>query len=87
MDDIQSRHKKELKALDGEKRSAIKKAKALKGKREKMLWRGELWEGCCCVDVCVCVSLSLSLAHDPYFTMGYLWMHQLFIYMYDPKKC
>ena len=35
MDDIQSRHKKELKALDGEKRSAIKKAKVLKGKKGK----------------------------------------------------
>jgi hypothetical protein len=35
MEEIQSRHKKELKALDGEKRSAIKKAKALKGKKGK----------------------------------------------------
>jgi hypothetical protein len=35
MEEIQSRHKKELKVLDGEKRSAIKKAKALKGQRGK----------------------------------------------------
>jgi hypothetical protein len=35
MEEVQSRHKKELKALDGEKRSAIKKAKALKGKKGK----------------------------------------------------
>jgi hypothetical protein len=35
MDEIQTRHKKELKALDGEKRAAIKKAKALKGKKGK----------------------------------------------------
>ena len=35
MEEIQSRHKKELKVLDGEKRSTIKKAKALKGQRGK----------------------------------------------------
>ncbi|KAI2508940.1 cysteine protease [Fragilaria crotonensis] len=35
MEEIQSRHKKEIKVLDGEKRSAIKKAKALKGQRGK----------------------------------------------------
>lgn len=35
MEETQTRHKKELKALDGEKRAAIKKAKALKGKKGK----------------------------------------------------
>ena len=35
MEEINSRHKKEVKVLDGEKRSAIKKAKALKGQRGK----------------------------------------------------
>jgi hypothetical protein len=35
MEEIQSCHKKELKALEGEKRSAIKKAKGLKGKKGK----------------------------------------------------
>jgi len=34
-EEIESRHKKELKALDGEKRAALKKAKALKGKKGK----------------------------------------------------
>lgn len=40
MEDIAARHRKELKALDGEKRAAIKKAKsvaggAAKGKKAK----------------------------------------------------
>ena len=35
MEDFQTRHKKELKVLDGEKRSAIKKAEAVKGKKGK----------------------------------------------------
>jgi len=35
MEEIQTCHKKELKAIDGEKRAAIKKAKALKGKKGK----------------------------------------------------
>lgn len=34
-EEIQSAHKKALKSLDGEKRAAIKKAKALKGKKGK----------------------------------------------------
>lgn len=35
MEELQSQHRKELKALDGEKRAAIKKAKATKGKKAK----------------------------------------------------
>ena len=34
-DELESRHKKEAKALEGEKRAALKKAKALKGKKGK----------------------------------------------------
>ena len=34
-EEVESRHKKELKALEGEKRAALKKAKALKGKKGK----------------------------------------------------
>ncbi|KAL7565148.1 hypothetical protein ACA910_021526 [Epithemia clementina (nom. ined.)] len=34
-EEMETRHKKELKALDGEKRAALKKAKALKGKKGK----------------------------------------------------
>lgn len=33
--EAESKHKKELKALDGEKRAALKKAKTLKGKKGK----------------------------------------------------
>jgi hypothetical protein len=35
MEEVQSRHRKEVKAWDGEKRAALKKAKALKGKKGK----------------------------------------------------
>lgn len=35
MDEIRTRHKKELKSLEGEKRASLKKAKALKGKKGK----------------------------------------------------
>jgi hypothetical protein len=35
MDEIVSRHKKEVKQLEGEKRAALKKAKSLKGKKAK----------------------------------------------------
>jgi NAD(P)H-hydrate repair Nnr-like enzyme with NAD(P)H-hydrate dehydratase domain len=35
MEDILTRHRKEFKALDGEKRAAIKKAKTTKGKKAK----------------------------------------------------
>jgi len=35
MDEILTRHKKELKSLEGEKRASLKKAKALKGKKGK----------------------------------------------------
>lgn len=35
MEEIESRHRKELKALDGEKRAALKKAKGTKGKKAK----------------------------------------------------
>lgn len=35
MEETTTRHKKELKALEGEKRAAIKKAKGLKGKKGK----------------------------------------------------
>jgi hypothetical protein len=35
MEAVQSRHRKEVKAWDGEKRAALKKAKALKGKKGK----------------------------------------------------
>lgn len=34
-EEVEGRHKKELKAFDGEKRAALKKAKALKGKKGK----------------------------------------------------
>ena len=34
-EEMESRHKKELKSLEGEKRAALKKAKALKGKKGK----------------------------------------------------
>jgi hypothetical protein len=34
-EEVESRHKKELKAFDGEKRAALKKTKALKGKKGK----------------------------------------------------
>lgn len=37
MEEILGRHRKELKALDGEKRAALKKAKATKGKKAKDL--------------------------------------------------
>lgn len=37
MDDVKVRHKKELKGLEGEKRNAIKKAKATAGKKAKAL--------------------------------------------------
>ena len=32
---VEARHRKELKALEGEKRAALKKAKATKGKKAK----------------------------------------------------
>lgn len=35
MEELLAQHRKELKALDGEKRAAIKKAKATKGKKAK----------------------------------------------------
>jgi hypothetical protein len=35
MDELLAQHRKEIKALDGEKRAAIKKAKATKGKKSK----------------------------------------------------
>lgn len=35
MDDLKARHKKELKALDGEKRNQLKKTKATAGKGKK----------------------------------------------------
>ena len=35
MEELLSQHRKEIKALDGEKRAAIKKAKATKGKKSK----------------------------------------------------
>ena len=35
LEEMESRHRKEVKALDGEKRAALKKAKALKGKKGK----------------------------------------------------
>ena len=35
MEELLSQHRKESKALDGEKRAAIKKAKATKGKKAK----------------------------------------------------
>jgi len=35
MEELLVQHRKELKALDGEKRAAIKKAKATKGKKSK----------------------------------------------------
>jgi hypothetical protein len=34
-EDVESRHRKELKQLDGEKRAALKKAKGTKGKKAK----------------------------------------------------
>jgi len=34
-DQVETRHKREVKALEGEKRAAAKKAKALKGKKGK----------------------------------------------------
>jgi hypothetical protein len=34
-EEIETRHKKELKAWEGEKRAALKKSKALKGKKGK----------------------------------------------------
>lgn len=36
-DNLESRHRKELKAWEGEKRAALKKAKATKGKKAKEL--------------------------------------------------
>jgi hypothetical protein len=35
MEDLLSRHRKEIKVLDGEKRAAVKKAKMTKGKKAK----------------------------------------------------
>jgi hypothetical protein len=35
MEDIEARHKKELKALDGAKRAAVKKAKSTSGNSKK----------------------------------------------------
>ena len=35
MEELLSQHRKEIKALDGEKRAAVKKAKATKGKKAK----------------------------------------------------
>jgi hypothetical protein len=35
MEETQSRHRKELKTLEGEKRAALKKAKGTKGKKAK----------------------------------------------------
>jgi hypothetical protein len=35
MEELLAKHRKELKVLDGEKRAAIKKAKATKGKKSK----------------------------------------------------
>ena len=35
MDDLKAKHKKELKALDGEKRNQLKKTKATAGKGKK----------------------------------------------------
>ena len=35
MEEIAARHRKEVKALDGEKRAAVKKAKSTKGKKAK----------------------------------------------------
>ena len=37
MEELQSKHRKELKSLEGEKRAAIKKAKSTKGKKSKEL--------------------------------------------------
>lgn len=34
-EEVEARHKKEIKALDGEKRAAIKKSKGTKGKKAK----------------------------------------------------
>jgi hypothetical protein len=34
-EEMETRHKKELKAWDGEKRAAVKKAKGTKGKKAK----------------------------------------------------
>jgi hypothetical protein len=35
MEEAQSRHRKQVKALEGEKRAAVKKAKGSKGKKAK----------------------------------------------------
>jgi len=37
-DNLESRHRKELKAWEGEKRAALKKARATKGKKKPKIW-------------------------------------------------
>jgi hypothetical protein len=66
MEETQSRHRKELKTLEGEKRAALKKAKGTKGKKAKEVLKA------CVQDAC------FALLHD-YTSISYSTVFTVYI--------
>jgi hypothetical protein len=64
MEETQSRHRKELKTLEGEKRAALKKAKGTKGKKAKEVLKACVQDACdlrCCMTIRLFLTVLYSL--------------------------